>query len=50
MGLNAMPKTDREAAAAVAQRLRNHYPGLSQKQAREIVNKQLQKADNKKGG
>lgn len=49
MGLNAMPKTDREAAAAVAKRLRDNYPGLSQKQAREIVNKQLEKADNKRG-
>lgn len=45
-----MPKTDREAAAAVAKRLRDNYPALSQRQARQIVNRNLQKAENKKGG
>ena len=43
-------KTDMEAAAAVAARLRKNAPNLSQQKAREIVTKMLTRAENKKRG
>ena len=43
-----MPKSDREAAAAVAKRIKDSNPQLSQQQARELVNKMLPRAANKK--
>lgn len=42
-------KSDIGAAAAVAKRIRTTHPNLSQEQARKIVTKMLEKADNKKG-
>lgn len=42
-------KSDMEAAAAVAKRIRQTHPNLTQNQARQIVTKMLEKADQKKG-
>mgnify|MGYP003145182601 CR=1 FL=1 len=42
-------KSNISAAAAVAKRIRETHPNLTQNQARQIVTKMLEKADQKKG-